>query len=321
VVVTGATGAVGPAVTNRLARETDTSVVALARHAPEDGLLDRRVRFESADLLDPKTFQFVREAEVVVHLAARLHVNDPGPSLRDEYERTNVAATTRLVDATLPSARFIFFSTIDVYGPTPSGAIASEETTPRPRSLYGETKLKAEGIVLAHPGGIVLRMAAVYGPRVKANYARLMRALARGRYVPIGSGTNVRTMVFEDDVAEAAWIMGGGPSTSSRLYNLTDGAVHSLNDIVAAMSAALGRRPPAWSLPAPLIRGGASTLDALMRLAGRRSPVTPQMIDKLQENVAVSGERLIRESRFRPQFDLTSGWRAVVARGNAGDLP
>ncbi len=164
-------------------------------------------------------------------------------------------------------------------------------------------------------------MAAVYGPRVKANYARLLRALARGRYMPIGPGTNVRTMVFEDDVAEAAAIIGEGPPTSSRLYNLTDGGVHSLTEIVAAMSAALGRRPPAWSLPAPLIRGGASTLHALMRLAGRRSPVTPQMIDKLQENVAVSGERLIRESTFRPRYDLAAGWREVVARTRSGDLP
>ena len=94
-----------------------------------------------------------------------------------------------------------------MYGPTPAGAIANEDTTPRPRSLYGETKLKAEAAVLAHPGGIVLRMAAVYGPRVKANYARLVRALARHRYVSIGPGDNKRTLIFEEDVAEAAAIV------------------------------------------------------------------------------------------------------------------
>jgi UDP-glucose 4-epimerase len=320
VVVTGATGAVGPAVANRIARETDASVVALARRPPAPGLFAASVRFEPADLFDARTIEILRDADVVFHLAARLHVSEPGEAMRAEYERTNIEATKRLVDATPLTARFVFFSTIDVYGPTPAGSVASEDTPPRPRSLYGETKLRAEQAVLAHPGGLVFRLAAVYGPRVKANYARLMRALARGRYVPIGPGTNVRTMVFEDDVAEAAWLIGGGSATSSKLYNLTDGAVHSVTEIVAAISAALDRRPPAWSLPAPLIRGGASALDALMRLAGRRSPVTPQMIDKLQENVAVSGERLIRESRFRPQFDLTSGWRAVVARGTAADL-
>ncbi len=114
-IVTGATGAVGPAVTNRLAREADTSVLALARHVPTAGVLVPDVRFEAADLLDSRALDLVRDADVVVHLAAKLHVNDPGPSLRAEYERTNVDATRRLVDATPPSARFIFFSTIDVY--------------------------------------------------------------------------------------------------------------------------------------------------------------------------------------------------------------
>jgi nucleoside-diphosphate-sugar epimerase len=309
-VVTGATGAVGPAVTNRLARHA--SVVALARQVPAAELLDPGVRFESVDLLDSRAGQFVRDADVVCHLAAKLHVNDPGASLRAEYERTNVDATKRLVDATPPSSRFIFFSTIDVYGPTPPGEVADEDTPARPRSLYGETKLQAEQAVLAHPGGIVLRMAAVYGPRVKANYARLVRALARHRYLSIGPGTNKRTLIYEADVAEAAAVVASAAALPSRLYNLTDGGVHSVREIVDAIAAALDRRPPRGSLPAPMVRGAASLLDGALRLIGRRSPVTPQMIDKLQENVAVSGARLSRESAFTPRFDLAAGWRAAI---------
>jgi UDP-glucose 4-epimerase len=313
-VITGATGAVGPAVANRFAREPDTSVVALARHPPPIGTLAAPIRFEFADLFDTATTNAVREADLVVHLAARLHINDPGVTMRAEYERTNIDATKRLIDATRPTSRFVFFSTIDVYGPTPAGAIATEDTPPQPRSLYGETKLRAEEIVLAHPGGVVLRLAAVYGPRIKANYARLLHALSRGRYIKIGPGTNVRTLVFEDDVAEAVSVVGSGPPTSSRRYNLTDATVHSLNDIVEAMSSALGRRPPKVALPAPLLRGAASTLDAFCQVVGRRSPLTPQMIDKLQENVAVAGDRLIRETNYRPKFDLARGWKAVVER-------
>jgi nucleoside-diphosphate-sugar epimerase len=316
-VVIGATGAVGPAVANRLAREPDTSVVAIARHCPANGLLEPGIQFESADLFDPRTLQLVREADVVCHLAARLHVNDPGGSLRDEYERTNVDATKRLVDAAPPSARFIFFSTIDVYGPTPPDTLATEETMPCPRSLYGETKLRAEEVVLAHPEGIVLRMAAVYGPRVKANYARLMEALTRHRYVSIGSGRNRRTLIFEEDVGEAVWIVASADALRSRVYNLTDGHVHSVQQIVEAICRALSRRPPRWSLPAPMVRGAVSVLDRILRGVGRQSPVTPQMIDKLQENVTVSGERFRRELSFESRFDLDAGWRATIERVRA----
>jgi nucleoside-diphosphate-sugar epimerase len=311
-VVTGATGAVGPAVTRRIAREPGTSVLALARHAPAPGLLPANARFEAADLFDSGTLSAVRDAEIVFHLAARLHTSDPGASLRDEYERTNLEATRRLVDATPPSARFVFFSTIDVYGPTPAGTQATERTPPAPRSLYGDTKLRAEKAVLEHPNGVVLRLAAVYGPRVKANYARLARALAKGRYVQIGSGRNLRTVVFEDDVADAAWTVGRAERLSSRVYNVTDGGVHSVADIVAAIGRAIGRSAPRWFLPAPPVRVAAAVADSAMRLVGRRSPVTPQMIDKLQENVAVSGERLMLELAFKPRFDLAAGWAAAV---------
>ena len=120
-VVTGATGAIGPAVTRRIARETGAAVVALARRAPAPDLLPPQVQFRSADLVDPQTLQLVRQADVVFHLAARLHVNNPDPGLRAEYQRINVEATRRLADATGPSARFILFSTIDVYRPDAGG--------------------------------------------------------------------------------------------------------------------------------------------------------------------------------------------------------
>jgi nucleoside-diphosphate-sugar epimerase len=311
-VVTGATGAVGPAVANRIAREAGATVVALARHAPPPGLLLPQVRFESHDVLGDAALRCVKDADCVFHLAARLHTNDPAAARRDEYERVNVEGTRRLVDAVRPSARLVFFSTIDVYGPTPAGTQATESTLPNPGSIYGDTKLRAEQFVLEHPGGLVLRLAAVYGPTMKANYARLVHALARHRYVQMGPGTNHRTLIFEQDVAQAAWLAAGPDDLPSRIYNLTDGGLHTVNDIVSAISAALGRRPPRWSLPAPPVRTAAAALDALCRAAGRRSPVTPQMVDKLQANVAVSGRRFLEETTFRPGWDLVRGWTAAV---------
>jgi len=318
VVVTGATGAVGPAIANRFATEPGVSVVAIARHAAPTGVLAPQVQFEAGDLFDARTTERVAGADIVCHLAARLHVTDPDPALRAEYERVNVDATRRLVDATRPTARFVFFSTIDVYGPTQPGTVATEDTAPRPRSLYGETKLQAERLVLQHPGGVVLRLAAVYGPRVKANYARLARALARHRYVSIGSGRNLRTLISERDAAEGARVVATAAALPSRVYNLTDGRVHSVHDIVGAICAALGRRPPRWSVPGPVARGAAVMVDGVFRALGRHPPVTPQMIDKLQENVAVSGERLQRELGFAPRLDLAAGWREALA---ARDLP
>jgi hypothetical protein len=43
------------------------------------------------------------------------------------------------------------------------------------------------------------------------------------------------------------------------------------------------------------------------------------MVDKLQEHIAVSGERLMRELPFEPAWDLARGWQAAIAAMTAGD--
>ena len=59
-------------------------------------------------------------------------------------------------------------------------------------------------------------------------------------------------------------------------------------------------------------------MDVAARAVGGRAPVTTRMLDKLLEDVAVSGERLGHVLGFTPRYDLESGWRDVVARMQHG---
>jgi UDP-glucose 4-epimerase len=314
--VTGATGAVGPALVRRLVRE-GVPVAGVARHDPPAGLLPGGVQFTRADLTDSRAAaSLVQDADLVFHLAARLHIPNPPPSMRADFERENVEVTRSLVTAAGPATRFILFSTIDVYGPTRAGELADERTAPRPRSLYGETKLQAERIVLAHPRGAVLRVASVYGPRVKGNFARLVRAVRRGRFVTVGHGQNRRTLVYDDDLAEAAWLAAKDDRSSGRVYNVTDGAIHTVDEIAAAIAEAAGRPPSIWHLPAPPVRLAARVLERGCSIVGREAPVTVAMIDKVQEDFAVAGDLIQKELGFRPAVGLRQGWaRALEEMG------
>jgi hypothetical protein len=42
------------------------------------------------------------------------------------------------------------------------------------------------------------------------------------------------------------------------------------------------------------------------------------MLDKLLEDVAVSGDRITQVLGFSPRYDLASGWREVVAAMQPG---
>ena len=100
----------------------------------------------------------------------------------------------------------------------------------------------------------MLRLGAVYGAQVKGNYRRLLSALARGRFVPIGSGRNRRTLIYDKDVARAALLAVCHPDAAGRVFNVTDGEVHTMATIVRTLCTALGRRPPCLTLPAGPVR-------------------------------------------------------------------
>jgi len=127
--------------------------------------------------------------------------------------------------------------------------------TLHPDTFYAQTKLAAEQIVLnakrngGQPLGTVLRLGAVYGSRIKGNYERLTHALARNRFIPIGSGLNRRTLVYHQDVGRAAALAISHPAAAGRVFNVTDGKFHILKEIIESICSALGRKPPRLSLP------------------------------------------------------------------------
>ena len=227
--VTGASGAVGPALVARLLQEGYRVRVLSRGRRP--AAWPEAVEARHGDVVDRVAVAgAVAGVDLVFHLAGLLHVTRPTPALTREYERVNVEGARVVAEESTRAgvSRLVLFSTIAVYGPTgPDGA--DEDTPPRPDSPYAQTKLRAEEAVRRLDGTAelrtsVLRLAAVYGPRVTGNYARLARAIESGWFVPVGEGLNRRTLVHEADVAEAALLAARSPQAAGRLYNVSDGS-------------------------------------------------------------------------------------------------
>jgi nucleoside-diphosphate-sugar epimerase len=319
--VTGGTGVIGPTLVSRLITD-GWAVRVLARQVPPTGLFPGSVDVVLGDINDASV---VREAASgathVFHLAAKLHINNPSSSLADQYRRTNVDGTRVIAEAALTGgvSRLVFFSTIAVYGPSAAGEVLHEDSPALASSLYASTKREAEQVVLAmrrsadEPLGVVLRIAGVYGSRIKGNYRELVRWLHRGLFVPVGRGDNRRTLVYERDVADAAVLAATHPLAAGRIFNVTDGQVHTFRDVVAVICATLKRQPPRVHMPLRLARTCAGILDGGLVLAGRRRTAAP-LIEKLTEDMAVSGQRIQDELGFHPRFELSEGWAETMPR-------
>lgn len=319
VLVTGASGAVGPRVVDAL---------CLARHQVRVFSLDvlpsvifpKGVQSLVGDVTDKSAVQSaMQEVDAVVHLAALLHIVNPSPELREKYERINVGGTATVVEAAIKAGvkRVVLASTIAVYGSS-NGQILNEDSPSCPDTFYAQTKLAAEKIVLnargadSQPMGAVLRFGAVYGARIKGNYQRLLRSLARGRFIPIGTGQNRRTLVYDKDVAHAVVLAAQHPAAAGKIYNVTDGQFHELREIISVISGALGRKPPRFSIPVGPVRIVAGIMEDAMQLIGRHSPISRATIDKYTEDIAVESQRIQKELGFMPQYGLDGGWRETV---------
>jgi nucleoside-diphosphate-sugar epimerase len=319
-IVTGATGSLGPELVRQLA-STGYAVRIIARHAPDPGVYPKDCEYWMGDILDREFLEkAVAGARIVFHLAAKLHVRNPGPELRREYWRVNVEGTRNVVQASAAAGvqRLVYFSTINVYGPT-QGSLVDENALPSPQDDYAVTKHAAEEIVLQARDkcsglatGVVLRLAAIYGPRMKGNYPRLIRALTRGHFIPIGSGTNRRTLVYKEDAVRAALLAAQSPKSPGCIYNVSDGKVHRLRDILAAISSALGRPEPRWYLPTGPIRRLAAAADSLSFLTRHPLHLT-NTIDKFVEDIAVRADRIQAELGFQPLVNLQEGWKKTLA--------
>lgn len=319
VLVTGASGAVGPRVVDALC-SAGYQVRAFALDALSSGAFPNGVQTVIGDVTDKSAVQAAMQGvDVVIHLAALLHIVNPPPDLRAKYERINVGGTATVVAAAVQAGvkRIVLASTIAVYGPS-NGQIINEDSIPHPDTFYARTKLAAEQIVL-HAGsadgrliGTALRFGAVYGARIKGNYQRLLQSLARGKFIPLGAGRNRRTLIYDKDLARAVVLAAQHPLAAGKIYNVTDGQFHTLHAIITAISAALGRRPPWFSIPVTPARLAAGMIEDALRLIGRRAPINRATIDKYTEDIAVEGKRIQKELGFVPQYGLEEGWREVL---------
>jgi UDP-glucose 4-epimerase len=283
--------------------------------APKSGILPKEIEILIGDINDRAILKEATSGiDLVFHLAAKLHINDPSPEMNLEFERVNVQGTRILAEAARDSGvkRLIFFSSICVYGSTPDNLVVDEKSDVNPETIYAKTKVEGEKIVLNTVPSVVLRLGSVYGPGMKGNYPRLISTINKGLYVPIGSGKNHRTLIFIEDIARAALMAAEHPYASGKVYNVTDGQVHQMNNITKSIYISLKKKPPKMHMPIAPLSLICGFLEDTAKLMGRDSPINRSTIHKITENVAVSGEKFQREIGFKPKYDLLSGWSKTV---------
>ena len=119
----------------------------------------------------------------------------------------NFDAVQRLGKLVSGSQRIIFPVTNSGYGVGESGKYCTEDTPLRPISLYGETKVKAECVLLERENTITLRLATVFGasPRMRIDLLvnDFVHRAVHDKAVVIFEGHFKRNYIHVRDVSKA----------------------------------------------------------------------------------------------------------------------
>jgi UDP-glucose 4-epimerase len=312
--VTGASGFIGRALCERL-RRAGWRVRAVLRR-PDRGPWDEAERVDLAG--GPLPAGLLHGVHTVFHLAARTHAVDAPHGDEAAYRALNVEATRGLVRAAgaAGAACFVLFSSVKAMGEGGAECL-DEESAAEPASAYGRTKLEAEGLVVAAaeaggPRAVVLRLPLVYGPGVKGNLARMLDAVAAGRFPPLADPGNRRSLVHVADVCEAALLAAERAPAPARMYLVTDGEAYSTGRLYEAMARALGRVPARLRVPLWALRSGARVGDVVGRWSGRRMPLDSATCERLTGSAWYSAERIRRELGYAPRHTLESALPAMV---------
>jgi UDP-glucose 4-epimerase len=255
VVVTGAAGFVGAALSRRLIADgvrvigvDDLSTGKLENVASE-------VEFIEGDVADPRVLQQLPTAvSSVFHLAGQssgeISFDDPVGDLH-----RNVVTTLRLIEwcANHEAPRLVLASSMSVYGQQDDPVHVVESSATRPLSCYGVGKLAAEHYLHVYRDrvpSVALRMFNTYGPGQDLDNLRqgmvsifVAQAVREGRILVKGSLDRFRDLVHIDDMVET-WVRAGREATAvGQVLNVGSGVRTSVGELTSMISTAVGGCP------------------------------------------------------------------------------
>ncbi|KAL3613710.1 Rhm1p [Castilleja foliolosa] len=226
ILITGAAGFIASHVANRLVRNyPEYKIVVLDKLDYCSNLKNLNpsssspnFKFVKGDIASADLVNYLlitENIDTIMHFAAQTHVdNSFGNSF--EFTKNNIYGTHVLLEAckvTGQIRRFIHVSTDEVYGETDEDAVVGNHEASQllPTNPYSATKAGAEMLVMAYGRSyglpvITTRGNNVYGPNQfpEKLIPKFILLAMRGKTLPIhGDGSNVRSYLYCEDVAEA----------------------------------------------------------------------------------------------------------------------
>ncbi len=319
ILITGASGFIGSFIVSEALRRGMEVWAAVRRTSSRKYLTDPRINFVELNLDSREEMVGQLKGlsfDYVVHAAGAtkcLHA--------DDFFRINTEGTRNLVnalrDTEMPLRRFVYVSSLSVYGPVretqPYGEIL-ETDTPQPNTAYGRSKLESERFLdsLTDFPCVTLRPTGVYGPRER-DYFLMAKSIKGHTDFSVGYKPQDLTFVYVEDVVQAVFLA-IERGRNGRKYFLSDGRVYSSRTFSDLIHRELGRpwllriKAPIWVLRVVTFFG-----EYIGRMTGQISALNNDKYNIMrQRNWRCDIRPAVEELGYSPQYDLERGVKQTV---------
>ena len=303
ILLTGANGFVGQHLGAYLVKQGHQVIAASRRsdvvfdytptHVAKVGDIDAKTDWTTA----------LEGVEVVIHLAARVHVmHEKAADPLMEFRRMNTEGTLRLAQQAVETGvkRLVYLSSIKVNGEETISHPFTEQDVVIPEDPYARSKWEAEQHLmnLGAQTGLevsIIRPPLVYGAGVRGNFLRLLGLAAKGWPLPLARIENQRSLVGIENLCSLIEVCTSHPQAAGEVFLVSDGQDVSTPELIRMLAKAMGR--PCRLLPFPT-----SVLAIGSKLMGQQG-VWARLTGSLQVDISKARQQL----GWEPTFPLRQG--------------
>jgi len=223
-------------------------------------------------------------AERAGEFDAVIHCASSGGGGAEAYREIYLNGARHLLE-TFPSAKTLFTSSTSVYAQR-DGSTVTEDSETKPLRETSRILLEVEKLIL-EKGGIIARLAGIYGPRRSA----LLKKLLNGTATIDPSNKRFVNQVHRDDIASALFLLlSRKAQTFPQIYNVVDDEPLLQSECYRWLAQKLNRPvPPARKSEQPRKRGNTNkrVSNAKLHQLGW-TPLYPTFGDAMENSVLPS---------------------------------
>jgi nucleoside-diphosphate-sugar epimerase len=267
-----------------------------------------------ADVRSVDQLAGVPQGAVLFNLAAE-HRDDVRPlSL---YDDVNVGGAKNICSIAREKhvSTIVFTSSVAVYGFAQVGT--DEGGKIAPFNDYGRTKFEAEKVFSQwqseephYRSLIIVRPTVIFGEGNRGNVYNLLRQIASGKFMMIGSGENRKSMAYVENVAafiEHSMLFGPGIHT----YNLIDKPDFTMNQLVGSVKRMLGQSENiGFRLPYLVGYAIGKGFDLVAAITGKRLAISSIRVRKFCANSVYNTS--IDETGFVQPISLVQAFEQTI---------